>query len=90
MFINVLLDKCESDILSCSTKIYRTFGEVNQTMSDVRRLAPSLLLVRHFESLAGSVKASLTNADTLAMFATGQGKVRKNKKIQGQGIVRGN
>ena len=35
-------DKCESDILSCPTKINGTFGEVNRTISNVRHLAPSL------------------------------------------------
>ena len=35
--------KCESDIFSCPTKTNGTSGEVNQTMSDVQRLAPSLL-----------------------------------------------
>ena len=38
-------DKYESDILFSPTKINGTFGEINRTMSDVRRLVPSLITI---------------------------------------------
>ena len=46
------LDKCEPDIMSCPTKINRTFGEVNRNMSDVWCLVPSLYTLFLFLELS--------------------------------------